>query len=499
MKQFIRKNIYKCHKVIGLITIIPVIFWCLSGLMHPFMAHWFKPQITNEFVVSKPLKKERLKLSLKQILIKNRIKSFKNFRIVQFKGNSYYQIKTTQNDWLYFDTQSGNELEDGDQKYAVHLARFFLADSISAIKSISLQTDFSQQYKYINRLLPVWKVSFERADHMDVYVETPYARLGTFNPTSRKVFLWVFDNFHNWTFLEKITNNTLRIIIMTLFLGVICISSISGILIYGFMWRKFKKLSPQDQKGILRKYHRQIGISVAFISLTFAFSGAYHATRKLEPNKLPGMQYEPIIHSGEVPDSFFVPKINWDKTTNISLVKMNGRLFYQVFQMEEQRKPGKVIYVNAKSNREWKNGNSKYAVYLADIFNKSNKCRNQEKCCAMSYSQNSDEIEDARAIKTEVVASFEKREYGFAFKRLPVVRVPYNTKEKKNLYIETATSRLAASIENADRYEGYSFAIFHKFLFIDWAGKNIRDLLMMLSAFGLLTVSIFGFILFLKK
>jgi hypothetical protein len=34
---------------------------------------------------------------------------------------------------------------------------------------------------------------------------------------------------------------------------------------------------------------------------------------------------------------------------------------------------------------------------------------------------------------------------------------------------------------------------------MDWAGKNIRDIVMMLSALGVLTVSIFGLIIFLKK
>ena len=106
---------------------------------------------------------------------------------------------------------------------------------------------------------------------------------------------------------------------------------------------------------------------------------------------------------------------------------------------------------------------------------------------------------NAKVLKTEELTAFEKREYGFAFKRLPVVRISYDTPEKTNLYIETATSRLAAKVENADRYEGYSFAILHKFLFMDWAGKNIRDIVMMLSALGVFTVSTIGLVLFLKK
>ena len=97
------------------------------------------------------------------------------------------------------------------------------------------------------------------------------------------------------------------------------------------------------------------------------------------------------------------------------------------------------------------------------------------------------------------VVDFEKREYGFVNKRLPVIKLAYDTPEKATYYIEPSSSHLAAVITNAERLEGYSFAIFHKFLFMDWAGKNIRDLSMVLAALTILIVSIFGFILFLKK
>ena len=104
-----------------------------------------------------------------------------------------------------------------------------------------------------------------------------------------------------------------------------------------------------------------------------------------------------------------------------------------------------------------------------------------------------------RLIETAKLHKFESREYGFAFKRLPVIKLAFETPQKTSIFIETATSRIAAKIENADRLEGYSFAIFHKFLLMDWAGKNVRDITMMFSAMGLLSISILGLILFIKK
>jgi hypothetical protein len=108
-------------------------------------------------------------------------------------------------------------------------------------------------------------------------------------------------------------------------------------------------------------------------------------------------------------------------------------------------------------------------------------------------------LEDTTLLETKVLTEFESREYGFVNKRLPVVKLAFDTPEKTTYFIETATSRLASVTEKSDIIEGYSFAIFHKFLFMDWAGKNIRDLTMVLAALIVLVVSVLGLILFLKK
>jgi hypothetical protein len=146
-----------------------------------------------------------------------------------------------------------------------------------------------------------------------------------------------------------------------------------------------------------------------------------------------------------------------------------------------------VIYYNIENTNIWKNGDVKYAQFIAEFLTEKFKLLNQENPTK------------ARLIETAKLHKFESREYGFAFKRLPVIKLAFETPQKTSIFIETATSRIAAKIENADRLEGYSFAIFHKFLLMDWAGKNMRDITMMFSAMGLLSISILGLILFIKK
>jgi len=501
IKSRLRKNIYKWHRIIGLITLVPVICWSLSGLMHPFLSHWFKPTIAREFMPARVLDKSQIKLSVQEVLKQNRITDLKNFRLVSFSNGTFYQVKTVDDKLRYFNAADGVELKDADTQYAEYLARYFLDDKTSIVKSITLQTSFSQQYKYVNRYLPVWKVSFERADNMDVYVETSSSRLGTFNTTSRKAFLWVFDNFHNWSFLGKITNDTLRISIMITLLAVILTSAITGILIYGLFWSRFRKLNRSNEKKGVRKYHRQIGIAVAFVALTFTFSGAFHATRKLQPNQLPQMVYEPIIRTDELAIASLALPVDWERLYNLSVVRKSKKDYFQAFYAMTDDAPAETVYINAADSAVWENGNIEYARFLGKKFLQvlSNSTTMSAACCEEVGEVSQSEVdENATLLKAELVPRFENREYGFVFKRLPVVRLTYDTPDERALYVETATSRLAAAINSTDRLEGYSFAIFHKYLLLDWAGKNVRDITMMIAALGLLVVSVLGLLVFLK-
>jgi hypothetical protein len=500
--DILKRKIFKWHRIIGLITVIPVIFWSLSGLMHPFLSHWFKPTIAREFVVSSPVDTSQVKLSLQEVLTQNRIHEFKNFHLVHFDGATYYQVKTVDGSLRYYHAATGIFQKDGDRQFAAYIARYLLDDQSSKITSLVLQKEFDQQYKYVNRYLPVWKVGFDRTDGMDIYIDTWSGRMGTFNTNARKVFLFVFDNFHNWSFLEKISNSAVRISVMIVLLVIILFSAITGIAIYGLFWKRFRKLNSMGEKKGIRKYHRQIGIATAFITITFAMSGAFHAARKLEPNILPEMVYEPVILTRELLLATSALPIDWERVYNMSVVRKSKRDYFQVFYTRTDDEPAETIYVNAVDGSVWDNGNMEYAKFLGKKFLEvlTNKTSMTAACCDETGESTSAAVdEDVTLLKSEKVSRFESREYGFVFKRLPVIRLVYDTPDERTLYVETSTSRLAASINNNDRLEGYAFAIFHKFLLMEWAGKNVRDIVMMLSAFGLLCVSILGLLVFLKK
>ena len=494
LKKKLKQKIYKWHKTLALITMIPMIFWCLSGIMHPFMAHFFKPQIANETLKGQKFDSQKMQTGIQKALLVNQITEVKNFRLVAFNANQYYQVKTIADSLLYINTVNGKLLPGGDKQYGEWLARYFLDDQKSKVLNHELVTKFNSQYKYVNRYLPVHKISFDREDEMEVYVETTSGRLATFNPKSRQWFIWFFDVFHNWSFLDAIANNSVRIFIMILLLTVIGFSALTGLVIYGLFWKQFKKVKVEDTASKWRKYHRQTGLALALFTVLFAFSGGYHATKKWNPIAFEEMVYESEFKVSDFDSDQVTRLMAQDSFKNVSMVKFKETVYYR--SQLANGKSDTILYVNSKTKKVSVNTDAAYAKYLANYFN-AKVAGKSAACCEMGVAPEEKCCEE-KIKETAVITDFKNREYGFVNKRLPVVKVAYESCDDKTLFVETATSRLAAYVTNSDRVEGYSFAIFHKFLFMEWAGKDIRDLTMVLATLGVLVVGVLGLLLLSK-
>lgn len=499
-KKRLKQNIYKYHKYLAFFTIIPVIFWCLSGITHPMMSHFFKPEIAKEYLENQRIDTTKINYTLQEVLIKNNINSIKNFRIVSFKNQQFYQVKNSKDDLLYFNTQTSNLLKNGDNLYAEWLSRYFLEDSISEVSNNIVIREFDNQYKYINRYLPVHKITFNREDAMEIYVETATSKLATFNPKSRQIFIWFFDTFHNFSFIEKISNDYVRIILVSFSLLIILLSAVSGLIIYGLFWKQFKKINATTNEIKARKNHRKLGLIFSFFTFAFVASGLFHIIKKWEPNTLITLVYEPIFKTIEIDFDCKKLKLDWNKEINFSLVDFNGIIYLRSItktfekgkkldKMENTTKPKPyctISFYNIKQfNKE--DLDTKYAQYLVEKLN--------EKYCFLDKSL----LVEKNQKEVAILNDFDKKEYGFVNKRLPVVKIAYNTPENNTFFIETNTSRIAAKINNYDRVEGYTFALLHKFLYLEWAGKTIRDLIAVIIALSILSLSIMGLLLLRKK
>jgi hypothetical protein len=497
-KKRLKQNIYKYHKYLAFFTILPVIFWSLSGIMHPMMSHFFKPEIAKEYLENQKIDTTKINFTLKEVLTKNKIESIKNFRIVSFKNQQFYQVKNSKNEFMYFNTQTSNLLKNGDNLYAEWLSRYFLNDNISKVSSNIILTKFDNQYKYINRYLPVHKISFDRNDDMEIYIETSSSKLATFNPKSRQIFIWFFDTFHNFSFIEKISNEYARIILVGFSLSIILCSAISGLIIYGLFWKQFKKINSTTSELKARKNHRKLGLLFSFFTFAFVLSGLFHIIKKWEPNTITSLVYEPIFKTKSINFDIKKLSINWNEDINFGLVDFKNQTYVRsvIKKIEKsdltdsKNKPKityDVNYYNLNELHKNEDLDVKYAQFLVEKLNEKHHFLDRN----LLVESNQKEV--------EILNDFDKKEYGFVNKRLPVIKIAYNTPENYTFFIETNTSRIAAKVNNYDRAEGYTFAVLHKFLYLEWAGKPIRDFATVLTALSILVISIMGILILKRK
>ncbi|MGI4867523.1 MAG: hypothetical protein ACRYFZ_26625 [Janthinobacterium lividum] len=525
VRRFVGRNMYRWHRLLGILTVVPVILWTLSGLSHPLMSNWLRPAIAHETVPAPPLTAAMLTMPIAQVLTGHYLPAVQNVRLVQYQHHPYYQVTTASGKLRYFAAADGRELPDGDRAYAEDVARYLLADSTSAVASAERLTHYTAEYKFINRLLPVWKITFARPDGMAVFIETGHSRLGTFNNHARATFLWVFGMMHNWDFLDALPR-PLHLGIMLVFTTVIWLSALSGLVIYGFVRGKLRQpRSAQDGVGWLRQRHRTLGLWVAFVTFTFALSASYHLWQKLTPDRRDDVARVSLFGANELTWTL-VQRLSYESrigppVTQVSLARIAGQPYYRLVSKLPDGKP-EVAYRSTRDGHYLRDGEFAYARELGQEFMKklngsvpgaagaaSPESTATADCCAAPDPIAETKVaigtpaaepvpDKANLLSPELVTKF-AGEYGFVNKRLPVVKLTFAGAGHPALYVEPATGRLAALVTDDARREGLSFAVLHKFFLMEWAGKNVRDFVAIFSALGVLVVTLYGLVLLLRR
>jgi hypothetical protein len=209
--------------------------------------------------------------------------------------------------------------------------------------------------------------------------------------------------------------------------------------------------------------------------LTFIISGAFHIIVKLH-NIGPGEKvYSQLINSKDLVASNLKLPLPDSTILKTGIVNFFGKTYYQVSTNKKD-----VLYFDVANGNALKDGDKAYAAFLSNFYRDAPSGIKQVKA----------------RLKFTQIRQFDN-EYGFINKRLPVQKVEYPNNE--NWYVETTTSALAEKVTGIDRTEGFSFIFLHKYFGMSWAGKNIRDVVSMLAALGVLVVSLFGFAAFIKN
>jgi hypothetical protein len=509
-----RKKIYKWHRTLSLIIALPVLLWASSGFMHPLMTN-IRPQIATQSFSVPPIDLAQINVSLQDCLQQNKVDSFHNVHIVEMGGQQFYQVILDEHnfDIRYYSTRTGKVLKNGDRLYARFLAKAFLegdgtkpadVEPVSSslhdcclmatmsimsskgakITGVNQVTSFDGEYKYINRLLPAYRVSFDRADGIRIYVETSGSRFSYAVDNNRAAFDTFFGFCHTWEWMNSLGNT--KYFIMTGLTLTAFITTLLGL--YIFFTTKTKKNS--SATGRARRNHRYVSLVASLFTLMFTFSGGYHAFQ----HSLPTENYaqsisHPFAAASVDADLFSLDSIVAHRPIQkISLCHMNGATYWQLYLLKKQPKvpadlmkslsapKPDVVYINAHNDQILPDGDETYARHLAGTYN----------------NYGADKIESV-----ELVTKFTE-EYGFINKRLPVWKITYSFNGNERYYVETSSGVLASKIADADLAEGYSFAFLHKHHFMDWGGKTVRDASTMIGAALQVAMATVGLILYFR-
>jgi len=475
--------LFRYHRWFGVVACVAIMMWGASGVMHPIMSR-INPTPVN---MQPPQPELALHdaLSPSDLLLRTGITEVSGLRVMSWNGASYYQVSLPgQAVRRYFEINSGNELADGDARYAEFLARHFIGDSQSKLRGVALVTQFDDDYLDINRLLPVYLVELERSDGLRAYVETSPPRVAAL-VDNRKVLLGsAFKFMHNWDFMQQADG--MRKVFISGVLAMVLLSALSGIWMYGFMW---KRGTLKAQHLPLRRWHRTVGILVSLSVLLFVISAEWHLLGSPRRTILPQLENHIPVQDLVLPDA-----MRHGRWNRINLVQLNGRIAYQLQPL--QQSAGMEAGGEHEHHTKPKgNGSAAQTVYMDAAGQMTTDVAREH---AVWLAGQFSELRADQVINAMPVNKFEG-EYGFLNKRLPVWRVDYGTSDHLTYYVETATGALASIVRDADRAEGWSFSYLHKYHWLDFAGKDVRDFVMALFGLGNLAIAGMGLWLFTRR
>lgn len=507
--QSVSRLVLRYHRWVGLLAVLPVVLWGLSGLSHPIMSR-LQPQPSammppvgllsgfdaEEMVTVRPLS---------ALLPGLGIHAVRQARLLRWQGRMVWQLTLPgQAERTYVDAMNGMVVPDADKALAVSLARHFAGEPDRGITSMELITRFSDDYPYVNRLLPVWRVAFAGDDGLSAYVETSPLRLATLDNSLKSGFGKVFRTLHSWSFIP---NEGVRDTAMTLFLALAFCSALGGVWLYGFFWRK---PVTGERAAPLRRWHRRLGVLVAASTLAFTGSAMLHVLllNKGSNEGVPRILPDQLLNA----DSLHLAPhaIGLTASEQLDIVSVAGqavvRASEQSASMVGRKGHGAMPAAKAGADHAHHQGHhqghegSKPAASGERYFVVGSGtllvdgAQQHARALAAAFAG----MPEEQITGIERVTRF-AGEYGFINKRLPVWKVDFRTPENLTLYVEATSGVLAAEVRDLQRFEGFSFAYLHKWNFLDGIGKDGRDLLLGLFALLNVVVVMLGAGLWLRR
>ncbi|HXF08922.1 MAG TPA: hypothetical protein VNK45_10450 [Candidatus Acidoferrales bacterium] len=460
-------RLHHWHMQAGLWIALAVILWALSGLGHPLISR-LNPKPAAMVFPFESLDGAGL-ITPGDALAAAGIERFDALRLWQPAGEGPSYRAEAQGQAYWIDARTGAVRADGDRQWAERLARFYAGDAKSPIRDARLLLSFNNDYHYIDRLLPVWEIAFDRPDGLRAYVDPASGRLATLTDRHKdwtgKLFRWM----HSWSPIQS--SRWVQGLMLTLLLATASVAA-AGLAVYVRLWRRGALSAARP--GAVR-WHRRLAVPAAVVALALPLSGALHLAVKAwqgDPTApAPAQSFAITELSAPVPPLLRALGTDGPVAT-LALTRLDGAAAWIALPPpaapastvhhggHESPPPPADRYVDARTGEPIPDGFKRHAVALARIH--------------AGLPPGNGEAKPVHQFGGD---------YGFAFKRLPVMAVELPERPRETWYVETRTGALAAHLTPLNRFEGWVFGMIHKWAFLDdLTGKAGRELLQSTAA-----------------
>jgi hypothetical protein len=483
------------HRWLGLASCFGILMWGLSGLSHPIMTR-LQP---SPAAFAPPPRIMNLQGSIppQEVLASHGLTQLQHLSVINYRQQDFYRVGIgADSPARYFSAETGKELVDGDRLYAEQLAMHYTGLPSGKIHEARLITGFSDDYHAVNQLLPVWRVEFAGNGHLRAFIDTDQARLSTLVDDTRYCLTRLFRLGHNWSFAEGMP--VLQVTLMALILGITLFSAGSGLYMYFS-----RRLQAQQRLAgqPLRRWHRRLGLLVALSTLLFASTGGFHLIMSFVQQRAAKPVRANVFISASQLSADVWRLATTHPLASIDLVTLGDKPLWLVRNAADKNAaPHAQVAVLAQEEHHHHGHHEDAAVATPAPVNllaaDGAAEKSPEDIVAMARIQATSYAQKplAEITHAELVEKF-GGEYGFVFKRLPVVKVQFKGADNPRYYIEPVSGELAVQMRDVDALEGWSFAYLHKWEFANY-NKDFRDILVSLFVLGNIIVALMGLVMF---
>jgi len=470
------------HRLLVWPALLAIIVFITSAFMHLLLT-WTGPQTA----INKPPQQVFASTdvnAIPSILREHRIARADIIKMVPSAQEPLLQVTEDRTaPRRYFSLRTGKELPEQDEQQARWFASYYLNDASRVIQSITFQTEFDDEYPWVNRLLPVYKVVYAGDDELTLYIHTETQALASISNHWKRNVQTVFRQLHTWAWLENYRHG--RVILMMLFL-----SSLLAMILAGFSLLYL--LRRNSQQKVSRRAHRVLAHVVGIPLLGFCASGIYHL---LHSEYAEGSRdfnlSQPLMLESNLSTNMPLDALSDQSLHSISLITVGNQLFYRAsVAAEAPAAAGEHDHHQVRQQRFDGIPKEQGGIYIP--LGRSADAAMTDEQVARHLAMDHLKIGEDEIISVEKVTHFGP-DYDFRNKRLPVWRIAIANAAQDILFVDVTSGLLVDRVNSASRMEGYSFSLLHKWNFLTFPlGREKRDALIALVLLGALVLAGLG-------